>query len=72
MGFRDMSPSDIANQIGLVSLATRQKYSDVVIAYKLINGVIDCPEFLSKIGFRVLSLDSRNKSSFHVLINSRN
>lgn len=69
MGFSDtrISAYDIANKIGLVSLTTHLKYSDVVFGYKLLNGIVNCPELLSKIGF-----DFRNKSSFHGPFSSRN
>lgn len=68
MGFNDMITSDIANQIDLVPLATRRKYS----AYKLIIDIIYCTKLLSKIGLRVQGIfDSKIKTNFHVPFRSK-
>lgn len=45
MGFLNMFLSDIANRIVLVLLATRRMYNDIVFTYKLLNGVVDGPDF---------------------------
>jgi phage-related holin len=72
MGFLNMSPSDIANRIGLKLLATHRKYNDIVFMYKLLNGMIDCSEFLSLIGFKVPTFNTRNILSFHIPPTTRN
>lgn len=51
-GFFKYVIADIVNCIGLVPSATRCKYFDVMFMYKLINGMIDCPELLSQIDFK--------------------
>ena len=72
IGFLNMPSCDIDNRIGLKPLTTYRKYNDIVFMYKLINGMIDCPEFLSLIGFKVPVFNSRNILSFYVPPSTRN
>jgi hypothetical protein len=50
--------------ISLDSLSLRRKLADVLFIYDLLNGNIDCPYLLEKLGIRVPSYFSRSKELF--------
>jgi len=64
---KDISTTNIGNKIGLVLLATRREFADVIFVYKLFNGMVDYLEFLSQICFGFLASKSRIKFIFHIL-----
>jgi len=53
-------------QILLTSLKTRRLDDDVMFVYKLLNGDIDCPEILQKIGLKVPSFNSRHNPPYAI------
>jgi hypothetical protein len=57
---------EIANFAGLKSLKTRQLVFNSTFVYKILNGEIDCPELLHKIGLKVPSFNSRHNLPFAV------
>lgn len=57
----DLNVDGLASHLaGLRSLKTRRLVFDVTFVYKRLNGFIDCPELIQKIGLKVLSFNSRN------------
>ncbi|XP_046666477.1 uncharacterized protein LOC124358227 [Homalodisca vitripennis] len=55
LGFRylDVSEQEISSYLNLPSLETRRSIHDVHFLYKLVNGIIDCPDLLQKINFQI-------------------
>jgi hypothetical protein len=68
----DVSLDTIALELGLEQLASRRLFNDVNFVYKLINGKLFSPEFLSKINFKISTFNSRNNHPFLVLHCSTN
>jgi hypothetical protein len=57
---------EIANFAGLKLLKTRWIVFDATFVYKILNGEIDCPEPLQKIGLKVPSFNSRHNTPFAI------
>jgi hypothetical protein len=57
---------EIANFAGLKSLKTRRLVFDAAFVYKILNGEIDCPESLQKVGLKVPSFNSRHNPLFAI------
>lgn len=58
--------------IHLETLSNRRAKSSVLFLYKLINGVIDCPLLLNKIGFNVPIRNLRYFEAFNVPLHRNN
>jgi hypothetical protein len=62
----------VATQLGLVSLAERRRLADIKFLKNLLDGIIDSPELLSLICFRVPQRPSRSVAPFYVPFASTN
>lgn len=56
----------LAVELGLELLASRRLFNDIAFVYNLIIGKLTCPGFLSKINFKIPTLNSRNNRTFLV------
>jgi len=54
----------IENFLSLDSLNIRCQIADIMLVYDILNNLIDCPDLLSKIGFRVPCTNTRNMDLF--------
>lgn len=63
---------EIASFVGLRSLKTRRLVHDVTFMYKILNGGIDCPELLQKVGLKVPSFNSRFNPPFSIPHSNKN
>jgi len=55
---------EIPIAVGLNSLKTKQTVFGITFVYKILNGDIDCPELLHKIGIKETLFNSRRNSPF--------
>ena len=56
----------LKRRLCLDSLSGRRAKSDIYFLFKLVNGIIDCPDLLNMINFRVPSRSTRDHSLFAV------
>lgn len=49
----------------LLSLDNRRTYNSCLFAYKLVNHLIDCPELLAQLNFRIPQQNTRNELCFY-------
>lgn len=61
-----ISLNSIQDSLKLYPLVNRRKYTDICFLFKLINGVISCPELLQFINFHVLRFNSRSYPTFKI------
>lgn len=54
------SSESYRNSMGLDSLQSHRVKTDLCFQYKIMNGVLDCPDLLALISFRVSSKETRN------------
>lgn len=66
------SITDVEKRFNLVSLQARRKFIDVSFIFKMLNGMIECPEILEKIGIRVPSINTRNHNLFSLKFHKNN
>lgn len=53
MPFFEVPVEDLMTQLNLCPLATRRDLADLFFLFKLINGMLDCPDLLSMVNFRI-------------------
>jgi len=61
-----ISLNSIQDSLKLDPLVDRRKYADICFLFKLINGVISCPELLQFINFHVPKFHSRSCPTFEI------
>jgi len=62
-----------AKKLDLESLTSRRLFNYVIANYKLISGLLICPDFLNKINFKVPAFNLKNNPPFPQVCNrSRN
>jgi len=59
--------SEVKHQCKISPLSRRHDYFDSLFLYKLLNGTVNCPELLSLIGLRALSINTRHNSLFYIV-----
>jgi hypothetical protein len=64
--FESISLNSIQDSLNLDPLVNRRKYTDICFLFKLINGVISCPELLQSINFHVPKFHSRSCPTFEI------
>jgi len=63
----------MTNRTDLIPIGTRWMYNVIVYIYiSCKNCILDCPEFLSYIDFKVFNFNSRNILTFYVPHNTKN
>lgn len=66
------SYADILGLLNLDTLVKRRSCADVIFIFKLINGLIVCPDLLNIIQFNVPTRLLRNQHTFHIRYHSTN
>jgi hypothetical protein len=61
-----ISLNSIQDSLKLDPLVNRRKYTDICFLFKLINGVISCPELLQPINFHIPKFHSRSCPTFEI------
>ena len=61
----DFNYGDLCTELNLLPLASRRDNRDLVLLYKILNNLSDCPALLSGIGLRVPSRNTRSTHTFH-------
>lgn len=56
-----------AKQYNLTSLANSRQVRDLEFVCKVVNGLIDCPEILERIGFKIPVVNSRTDTTFCII-----
>lgn len=64
--------SHVENQYEISPLANRRDYKDCLFSCKLLYGTVNCSELLNLAGFKVLSVNTKNKTLFHIAQSKRN
>lgn len=70
-GYRDAPIKDIAALLGFKTLEVRRMVQDVLFLYRILNGLLDCPEILASINLRVPS-STRSQDLFARLHHATN
>lgn len=65
------SVEQVVINLELKTLTTRKFLFDTVFLHKIINGDVDCPEFLEEINFKVPSYYSRKTELFFYTLISK-
>lgn len=65
-GYHFQNYDDTAKRHNVTSLETRRLYHDALFLFKIINGIIDCSDLLSKITFRIPRISSRSTETFYI------
>lgn len=68
----DHNYNGILCRLNLMSLESRRLQTDLIFVFKLLNGMISCPELLELIGFNVPRHLLRNNALFNVEFHSTN
>ena len=68
----DVVYEDVLKSINLIPLKDRRSYIDMRTFYKILNGLIDCPELLSLIGINVPQRALREHNLFNVPLHRTN
>lgn len=56
-----ISYTDISNLLNIASLESRRTYINILVLFKVTNGIIDCPELLPSISLRVPQRHTRSE-----------
>ena len=63
---------EVCNILNIKSLSDRRTCADLLFVFKLLSGIVICPELLQNINFNVKSTNIRDKSLFHINYHSSN
>ena len=64
--------TEVCNILNIKSLSDRRTCADLLFVFKLLSGIVICPELLQNINFSVKSTNTRDKSLFHINYHSSN
>lgn len=64
--YRDVPVPEFEEYLGLLPLTSRRVLADLVVVYKIINGVTNCPPLLRLINIRVPSSNTRAHHLFEI------
>lgn len=70
--YEEIDYSELMKYLNLTPLEGRRKFFDVCTLFKILNGMLDTPELLAEIGFRVPPRDSRCKDLFSLTFHRTN
>lgn len=62
--------SDICRTFNILSMPSRQNYADSPFMHALLNNLLDAPDFLSRVLFKVPSHNTRIQTPFYTLTHS--
>lgn len=68
----DPNYQNLESLLKLDRLETRRKHRDLKMLYKIVNGLVECPELLSRLFFHVPPRVTRSVSQFHEISHRTN
>jgi len=63
---------NVLNYLNLIPLKTRRVQLLTKLIHKLISGLIDCPDLLNLINFKINFLNTRNHELFYTVRSNKN